>query len=121
MRCSGGLGHDGSRRRAWARFDAVATARDEVGDCGALGQYLKDGNRAESGLVRANRARLLNSARIRLELKVEGGSDCRVPPSSGTARGTALSAAAAKGGGGARRGLSFSATRWAVRALAWPW
>ena len=38
----------------------------------------------------------MNSARNRLGLKVEGGSDRRVPPGSGTARGTLLSAAEAR-------------------------
>jgi len=40
-RCSGGLVAARILAAALAKFDATAAARDELGDCGASGQYIK--------------------------------------------------------------------------------
>ena len=98
-------------------MDALAAARVELGASGASGRYIKHGNRAESGLVRANRARLMNSARNRLGLKVEGGSDRRVPPGSDAGTQARPVIRCCEGRGGARRWFSSWAARRAELAL----
>jgi len=60
-------------------FDAAAEARDELGDCGASGRYIKGRRRAERGLFARNTRWGCGSARVRLGHEVEDGSDRRAP------------------------------------------
>jgi len=77
-------------------FDAAAGARVEVASCGASGRVYKGAESGGGGIARANRARLLRSARVRLGLEVGDGSDHWAPPGSDTESGAALSAAEAR-------------------------
>ena len=96
MRCGGGLA------AAWISVTqnggscAAADARVEVGSCGASGRVYKGAESGGGGIARANRARLLRSARVRLGLEVGDGSDHWAPPGSDAESGAALSAAEAR-------------------------
>jgi len=82
MRCNGGLIAIRISAAILVKFDATTAARDEIGDCGASGRYIKGGNRAEGGQLARNTCGGCGSARVRLGHEVGDGSDCRAPPGS---------------------------------------